>query len=445
MHYIRNKFCGSLYGAMFRITIIPMAVLGIVVSIFCVNQYIRAIRREVKLELENVCNLTLAAMDEFYPGDFRLEEEDQSILYKGEKLLTNDYQILDRIKQETGVELTFFYFDTRMLTTIIDKNGTRNIGTKCRDDVLQDVYRDGMSQFYESVEIMGEDYFSYYEPVYNSDGECVGMVFAGKLSKHIAETVWNFIMLDVLVILATLVAVGYLCFRWTDRMVSHIRIIQGFLAEMSEGKLSEEMDPSIMKRNDEFGKMGSSIVQMQHSIRNLVERDALTGLYNRRFGIAKLGETQKSARVDGMPFTVALGDIDYFKKINDTYGHECGDLVLKRMASLLISHIKGKGFVVRWGGEEFLLVYTKMNKTESLKCLEELMQEIRALSIPYGDSVVRLTMSFGVTEGDVNQKENVFIKVADDKLYYGKRNGRDQVVSQLPKEGEGHGVADASV
>lgn len=422
-----------------------MAVLGIVVSIFCVNQYIRAIRREVKLELENVCNLTLAAMDEFYPGDFRLEEEDQSILYKGEKLLTNDYQILDRIKQETGVELTFFYFDTRMLTTIIDKNGTRNIGTKCRDDVLQDVYRDGMSQFYESVEIMGEDYFSYYEPVYNSDGECVGMVFAGKLSKHIAETVWNFIMLDVLVILATLVAVGYLCFRWTDRMVSHIRIIQGFLAEMSEGKLSEEMDPSIMKRNDEFGKMGSSIVQMQHSIRNLVERDALTGLYNRRFGIAKLGETQKSARVDGMPFTVALGDIDYFKKINDTYGHECGDLVLKRMASLLISHIKGKGFVVRWGGEEFLLVYTKMNKTESLKCLEELMQEIRALSIPYGDSVVRLTMSFGVTEGDVNQKENVFIKVADDKLYYGKRNGRDQVVSQLPKEGEGHGVADASV
>lgn len=444
MHNIRNKFSGSLYGAMAMITILPMAILGVVVSIFCVIQYTNAIYGEVQLELENVCNLTLVGLDEFYPGDYTYAEA-ENVLYKGEKALDDRCQILDRIKAETGIELTLFYRDTRMMTTIIDENGTRNIGTKCREDVLQEVYEEGMSKFYKQVEIMQHSYFSYYVPVYNADGNRVGMLFAGKLSKQITSTVAHFLLLDVLVISCTLIVVGYICFRWTDKMIMHIQIIQSFLSEMSEGKFSEEMDSIIIKRNDEFGKMGNSIVQMQRSIRNLVERDALTGLYNRRFGIAKLDETQKSARIDGMPFTVALGDIDFFKKVNDTYGHDCGDLVLKKTASLLMNHMREKGFAVRWGGEEFLLVYTKLNMEETLQCLEQLMQEIRAMRVPYGDSIVRLTMSFGVTEGDVNQKENVFIKVADDKLYYGKRNGRNQVVSRLPEEGEENGVEHTSM
>lgn len=442
---MKNRLSGSLYGTMFTLVILPMICLGCIITVFCSSQYTKAIHSVVETELENICNMTLAAFDEIYPGDYALEDSGQAVLVKGDKILSGDYQIIDRIKEETGVDLTLFYYDTRILTTIRDENGNRIVGTGSNAVVMQDVYKTQAPKFYHKVDVMGQKYFSYYKPVFNADGSCVGMIFAGKPSSEVEKAIRYSMIPTVLIILGLLFTAGYICYLWTRKTISHIRMIRNFLAAMSDGRFSEKMDPIVIKRSDEIGKMGADIVRMQYSIRNLIEKDALTGLNNRRFGIIKLDETQKSAEKSGMPFSVALGDIDFFKKINDTYGHDCGDVVLREVAALLNRHIAGKGFAIRWGGEEFLLVYTRLPMEQAAECVEALLQDIRALEIPYGEALVRLTMCFGVTEGKPDGKADVFIKAADDKLYYGKRHGRNRVVSRLPEEGEEDGMEDASL
>ncbi len=440
-----KKLSGSLYVTMLMMTVLPVAFLGIAITIFCSGWYIQAIHGQIESELENICNLTLAEIDVLYPGDYMLEGAEASSLRKGNAVLEDAHKVMDQVKEETGIDLTLFYHDTRVLTTIRDENGDRIVGSHSSAIVAQQVYEAGVPGFYARADVMGENYFSYYRPVCNSDGNCVGMMFAGKPSREISRTIRYSFIPAALMIACIVFAAGCICFRWSCRVISHIHMIQDFLTAMSEGRFSAEMNPLIMKRNDEIGRMGNSAVQMQHSIRNLVEKDALTGLNNRRFGIEKLDETQKNARIDGKPFSVALGDIDFFKKINDTYGHDCGDLVLKEVSALLCRHMEGKGFAVRWGGEEFLLVYTRLHAKEAAEHVEEILKEIRLLRIPYGDCTVCLTMSFGVTEGGINEKADVFIKVADDKLYYGKRHGRNQVICRLPEERNGDGMETTSL
>lgn len=433
---MKKKISGSLYGTMLMMVVLPMAVLGIIVTLFCAHQYTNIIQGEVEASLENVCNLTLTAIDTLYPGDYTLTEEEsgQTTIRRGNVVLNGRFQLVDKVKEATGVGVTFFYYDTRIMTTITDENGSRIVGTGCNALVFHDVYETGMPKFYENVDVMGQSYFSYYKPVRDSEGEVIGMMFAGKPSKEIAQKTRRLLIPTVLIIIAILLIVTCICFQWARGAISHIQVIQRFLEAMSEGKFSQKMPSAISRRNDEIGRMGKSVVQMQNSFRNLVERDVLTGLNNRRFGIVKLEETQEHAKVTGVPFAVALGDIDFFKKVNDTYGHDCGDLVLKEVSALLRRHMSGKGFAVRWGGEEFLLVYTSAPVKEAAGYVEDILQEIRELAIPYEEHTVRLTMSFGVTQGGAFEPQDDFIRAADHKLYYAKGHGRNRAVSVLPEE-----------
>lgn len=442
---MKKKISGSLYGTMLMMVVLPMAVLGMIVTLFCVHQYTKIIHSEIEASLENVCNLTLAAIDAWYPGDYTLEGDEQKTVRKGDTILNDHFQIIDRVKESTGIDVTFFYYDTRILTTIADEGGSRIVGTGCNALVLQDVYETGAPKFYEDIDVMGQRYFSYYKPVFNSDGNVVGMVFAGKPSKEIAEKTRHLLIPTVMITIAILMIATYICFRWAHGAISHIQVIQRFLESMSEGKFSQKMPDMISRRNDEIGRMGKSVVQMQNSFRNLVERDVLTGLNNRRFGIVKLEETKERAKVTGLPFAIALGDIDFFKKVNDTYGHDCGDLVLKEVSALLRRHMSGKGFAVRWGGEEFLLVYTSSQLEEAAGYVEEILKEIRELAIPYEGQAVRLTMSFGVTQGGAFEHQDDFIRAADHKLYYAKGHGRNRAVSVVPEEDNLHGVEAASL
>ena len=90
--------------------------------------------------------------------------------------------------------------------------------------------------------------------------------------------------------------------------------------------------------------------------------------------------------------------------------------------------MQGKGFVVRWGGEEFLLVYKDMNMDKALPHLQELMEALRNMHIPYGETHIGITMTFGITEGNEERIE-LIIRDADAKLYEGKSSGRDRIVS----------------
>lgn len=157
------------------------------------------------------------------------------------------------------------------------------------------------------------------------------------------------------------------------------------------------------------------------------ETDALTGLLNRRSMYKALNKAAEE--MQNKTYTVVMGDIDYFKKINDTRGHECGDVVLKEISKYFKEFMIQYGEVSRWGGEEFLFVF-KGNKEKTYKLVEEMRQHIEEMKIYYNDERVKVTMTFGVGECEPTLTTTQLIKRVDDRLYEGKQAGRNRVIKE---------------
>jgi diguanylate cyclase (GGDEF)-like protein len=127
--------------------------------------------------------------------------------------------------------------------------------------------------------------------------------------------------------------------------------------------------------------------------------------------------------------SVALGDIDFFKKFNDTYGHDCGDVVLCATAQLLQDQVKEYGFCCRWGGEEFLIVLTKGTLHEHTVLLERLLTVISSNQITYQENTLSVSMTFGLMDAaGCTDVDDVLCHV-DELLYEGKNSGRNRLVT----------------
>ena len=276
--------------------------------------------------------------------------------------------------------------------------------------------------------INGKTYFSYYSPVRNQDGSIVGMLFIGKSSAAVSQAIQRYVYPLTWLIIGFVALVAVCIYFYTRRFVAVLLHIHSFLSEVASGNLNATLDHSVTKRSDELGDIGRCALSMQRSLRTMIEQDALTELYNRRSGEKKLRQIFEEAQSSRHSFALAIGDIDFFKKVNDTYGHECGDAVLKNVSALLKQHMWRRGFAARWGGEEFLLVFENVDLAEARKQLELLMDKIHELDTLYEGQHVKINMTFGlVCESD--KDVHTLLKEADEKLYIGKTNGRNQVVS----------------
>lgn len=175
--------------------------------------------------------------------------------------------------------------------------------------------------------------------------------------------------------------------------------------------------------------MEKKLVIYNEKLHRLASTDPLTGLLNRRSMKEYLAKKEKECRLGRISnLSLAIGDIDYFKKVNDTYGHDCGDLVLKRLAALFLCSMGDKGEISRWGGEEFLFVFDNRNGDEALIVLDEIQRELKKLEIPYGEKMVQVTMTFGLSEFDFQGGMEYSINDADTKLYRGKKMGRNRII-----------------
>lgn len=154
--------------------------------------------------------------------------------------------------------------------------------------------------------------------------------------------------------------------------------------------------------------------------------DPLTTLPNRRHMMQVL-ERQIAEKPHEI-FSVALGDIDLFKRINDTLGHNCGDEVLRQLAALFKEKTGEYGHVCRWGGEEFFFFFPGMNLDDASIFMNDLNIAVSKQVIRYKDIECKVTMTFGVEEYDYRSTLTDMVKQADEKLYYGKKNGRNRVI-----------------
>ncbi len=156
--------------------------------------------------------------------------------------------------------------------------------------------------------------------------------------------------------------------------------------------------------------------------------DPLTKLNNRRKILNALNSEILRFERTRKTFAVAMCDIDHFKLFNDKHGHDCGDYVLKEVANLIRSSIRKQDDVGRWGGEEFLLVFTDTDKRGAGVISEKIREAINKRVFNYNGVELRITMTFGVSEFRSDKSVDSCIKDADDALYLGKQKGRNIVV-----------------
>lgn len=325
-----NNRRGKLFYSFQAISMIPLLLYGVVVIIFSSATFQKSMLQQVSTELANVSSLVNLLLDTAYPGDYTLTDDNTLSLYKGDVNLTSDYRLIDGIGERIDMDVTLFYQDMRILTTIKNEDGERIIGTKAPERVLTDVLEQGRACFYDNVIIRETPYFAYYAPLYNDDGQITGILFVGKpadeVNKQVNKALSPIVIVGVLVLLfACLFSVYY-----AGTFLKALYGLKSFFAKVATGNLIEQLDPAVLRRDDELSELGRSALSMQHSLRNLVERDSLTELYNRRSGGLHLADSAEKAKSKNMPFTLVIGDIDLFKKVNDTYGHQCGDMVLKK-------------------------------------------------------------------------------------------------------------------
>ena len=158
--------------------------------------------------------------------------------------------------------------------------------------------------------------------------------------------------------------------------------------------------------------------------------DPLTGLLNRRELDTRLAQDFAYARRHGPHLVLVVMDIDYFKAVNDTYGHDVGDIVLKATANRIRELVRSEDLVARFGGEEFVIVMRGAHPTEVVQYAERIRSRVQSTSVKVPSGVIHITLSGGVAhaaEATVTSAEDLFA-LADRRLYEAKRNGRNRIV-----------------
>lgn len=167
------------------------------------------------------------------------------------------------------------------------------------------------------------------------------------------------------------------------------------------------------------------------SLMEMSSTDMMTHLRLKYFFFNQLTEAIDKAFEKEENIAVLMFDIDFFKKFNDTYGHECGDFVLISVANIIKSSLRETDIASRYGGEEFTVLLRKGNKTEAMKVAERIRKKIEGYDFVYNDQHLHVTVSGGVSVFDKEKNPvdlpNVFVNQADTGLYMSKNNGRNQV------------------
>ncbi|HEY6491429.1 MAG: diguanylate cyclase [Terracidiphilus sp.] len=193
-------------------------------------------------------------------------------------------------------------------------------------------------------------------------------------------------------------------------------------------KQKKHLEAAVKLRTIDLEKEKGELMRTKEQMRHYAEHDDLTGLWNHRIIVERLRIEVDRSRREGLPVSILLADLDYFKRINDTYGHPAGDLVLKEASGTFQRMVRTYDWVGRYGGEEFLLILPGSGYNHARQRAEELRTAIQNMQVQEGQNGITLTASFGVASGFPTSHEQL-IREADEALYRAKNSGRNCVVA----------------
>ncbi len=168
---------------------------------------------------------------------------------------------------------------------------------------------------------------------------------------------------------------------------------------------------------------------LHHQVKSNANTDPLTGLLNRRRMIEIMVEEEKIYKRYTDSFCIAIADLDFFKSVNDTYGHDCGDRLLMSVSEIFRKCSRDTDYISRWGGEEFLFLFTRTDLAGAVEILTRIKNGVKSAECKCTENNFKSTVSFGVTQYIKDEKIEKTITRADRALYSAKENGRDSIVS----------------
>ncbi|NDY55722.1 diguanylate cyclase [Desulfovibrio sulfodismutans] len=245
--------------------------------------------------------------------------------------------------------------------------------------------------------------------VYMDDIEAVILKRKLALTEAYAAQVRSFIILMAAVFVVC-VTLFYVFERRVNAMVS------SFVSRLHEN------EQELVQKND---RLTAAYTQLEH----VAYHDFLTGLLNRHAMSDRIGEEFSRSARSGASFCLILADIDEFKRINDTMGHDVGDQVLAKAANRLRKNLRHEDVAARWGGEEFLILATACTLEKGVILAEKLRAVVEGRPIRVGEAALNVTMTFGVAAYAPGKTFDELLKDVDLRLYDGKRGGRNRVVS----------------
>lgn len=204
-----------------------------------------------------------------------------------------------------------------------------------------------------------------------------------------------------------------------------------YIRQLHEVKSAVDRQKSTLEEaNAALHSQIDKIHDLQEKLREQANRDSLTGLFNRRYLEGTLERELARGRREAAPLTMLLLDIDHFKLVNDTYGHQAGDEVLRAFGALLAEHARTEDIVCRYGGEEFLMVMPKMSLVIARERAAALLKLVQNQTVSFGELRIRITTSIGIAAiPEHSDTAEGLIRCADEALYLAKRNGRNRVVA----------------
>jgi diguanylate cyclase (GGDEF)-like protein len=188
------------------------------------------------------------------------------------------------------------------------------------------------------------------------------------------------------------------------------------------------MVASLRQGREELSTANEALTKTNEELQQLSITDGLTGLYNRKHIMELFEQELVRARRYHQKLTILMLDIDHFKTINDTYGHQTGDAVLHRLAKSLRELIRDCDHIGRYGGEEFLIILPESDKLDGAKAAERIRHQVSTFDIDAGMDNLPITISVGVSGYPADGQDiNTLLSYADEALYKSKTDGRDKV------------------
>jgi diguanylate cyclase (GGDEF)-like protein len=212
---------------------------------------------------------------------------------------------------------------------------------------------------------------------------------------------------------------GWMTNKYILGQVEHSLLNDGYVDEL------RALHEKVEKTNEDFVKRNLELQDIQEQLKLLAAHDVLTGLYNRRYILERIEEKLPEIKRHQLDCCFVVMDVDYFKDVNDNYGHVAGDDVLKAISQVLVNGIRQGDIVARYGGEEFL-IFLPITELESARVLVERLRSAIENNVHYIENEkVIVTASFGIAQHEVNDSVDRTIARADKALYQAKMAGRN--------------------